>query len=210
MKAQIWTLPTRIFHWLLAIGFASAYVLSDFEDLNRFHFAFGAFVGSLAFFRIIFGFIGPKYSHFRDFPIGIKKIVQFIKTFRDKTKTYIGHNPAAAVVMLGILITAVLCGTSGYLFYGVKSHAFDLGISRGSMKEIHEIFANLFLILVAVHFLGVIIDNIFHKNVGTFSSIFNGKKNVESENIQLNSSQKIFSIAGLLISLIVFWLAYNL
>jgi cytochrome b561 len=26
----IWTLPNRIFHWLLATGFAAAYILGDY------------------------------------------------------------------------------------------------------------------------------------------------------------------------------------
>ena len=210
MRTRIWTMPTRIFHWLLAIGFASAYILSDFEDLNKFHFAFGAFVGTLAIFRILFGFVGPKYSHFRDFPIGIKKLKEFFRTLPDKTKTYIGHNPAAAAIMLGILMTAVLCGISGYLFQGVKSHAFDIGINRKTLKEIHEVLANLFLILVAVHFLGVIIDNFLHRKVGTITSIFNGYKNIEADNIHLNLFQKIFSVLWFIIPLVAFWLAYNL
>lgn len=210
MRARIWTLPTRIFHWLLAIGFATAYIVSDFEDLNRFHFAFGAFAGSLAFFRILFGFFGPKYSHFRDFPVGIKKLRNFFKNITDKTKTYIGHNPAAAAVMLGILVTAVLCNISGYLFYGAKSHAFDIGINRRTLKEIHEIFANLFLIMVAFHFLGIIVDNFLHRKIGAITSIFNGYKNVEAENIRLNRFQKIFSILWFILPLIIFWVAYNL
>lgn len=210
MRTRIWTMPTRIFHWLLAIGFVSAYILSDFEDLNKFHFAFGAFVGSLVIFRILFGFIGPKYSLFRDFPIGIKKLKEFTKTFLDKTKTYIGHNPAAALVMLAILLTALLCSVSGYLFYGTKEQVFNLGISRRTLKEIHEILANLFLILIVVHLLGVIIDNFFHRKVGTITSIFNGYKNVETENIRLNRFQTIFSILWFIVPLLVFWLAYTM
>lgn len=210
MKTLIWTLPTRIFHWLLVIGFVTAYILADFENLNRFHFAFGALVGSLVFFRILFGFFGPKYSHFRDFPVRINNQKEFIKTFLHKTKTYIGHNPAASVIMLGILITALLCSISGYLFYGVKEQVFNLGISRHALKEIHEILANLFLILVIIHLLGVILDNYFHRKTGTIISIFNGYKNVEPEEIKLNSFQIIFSLFWFIVPLFVFWLAYNL
>ena len=47
MKTLIWALPTRLFHWLLAISFAFAYILGHFDDFIRFHFAFGALIGTL-------------------------------------------------------------------------------------------------------------------------------------------------------------------
>lgn len=72
MKTYIWSLPTRLFHWLLAIGFTVAYILGDFDNLENWHFAFGAFVGSLIFFRLFFGLVGPEYSNFKDFQIAWK------------------------------------------------------------------------------------------------------------------------------------------
>jgi len=67
MKSYIWTLPTRVFHWSLAIGFTTAYILGDFDKFENLHFAFGAFVGTLILFRIVFGIFGPRYSNFKDF-----------------------------------------------------------------------------------------------------------------------------------------------
>ena len=107
MKSYIWTLPTRLFHWLLAIGFVIAYLLPDFKDFRSYHFAFGAFVGVLLFLRLLLGLFGPKYSHFRDFPIGIGCQFEFMQTFFSKTKVYAGHNPVASLVMLLIFLLGI-------------------------------------------------------------------------------------------------------
>ena len=48
MKTFIWSVPIRIFHWLLVIGFATAYILGDQVITANWHFAFGAFVVSPA------------------------------------------------------------------------------------------------------------------------------------------------------------------
>jgi len=53
MKTYIWSLPTRIFHWLLVIGMVAAYILSDDEALLNFHSSVGYMVGIVIIFRII-------------------------------------------------------------------------------------------------------------------------------------------------------------
>jgi len=210
MKTYIWAVPTRIFHWLLAIGFASAYILSDVEELQNLHFAFGIFVGVLILFRLLYGFFGPKYSHFRDFPIGIKNQVEFVQTFFTKTKTYAGHNPAASIVMLSIFLVGILASASGYCLYATENGVLNLNIDEEFLEGLHEITANLFLILVIFHLLGIFADLIFHSKTKTVQSIFTGYKNIDAENVKLNTFHKIFSILWFIVPFVFFTLAYSL
>jgi cytochrome b len=210
MKSYIWTLPTRLFHWLLAIGFAAAYLLADFDDLRNYHFAFGALVGTLILFRLLFGLFGPKYSHFRDFPIGIGSQFEFVQTFFGKIKAYPGHNPAAAVVMLFIFIVGICCSVSGYYLYAIENNILNLNIEKDIIKETHEIAANLFLVLVGVHLLGVVVDLIFHSKTRTMLSIFTGYKQIDAENAKLNGFQQLFSVLWLTVPFFVFYLAFML
>lgn len=209
MKTLIWTLPTRIFHWLLAVGFTTTYILGDFEEIQNYHFAFGAFVSILILLRILFGLIGPKYSNFRDFPIGINHQKAFIKNYFSKN-SYVGHNPAASLVMLSILLIGLLCGISGYLLTVDESSIFYVVGNSEIFEELHEVFANIFLGLVIVHLIGVFSDTIFHKKTGTLNSIFTGYKNVEVENVKLNIFQKVFSILWFIIPFIFFYLAFGI
>lgn len=210
MKTYIWTLPTRIFHWLLAIGFTVAYILGDFDNFENLHFAFGAFVGVLIIFRILFGLYGPTYSNFKDFPIGLKNQIEFIKSYFSKTKIYAGHNPTASVIMLFILLTGLICSISGYLLYASENNVLNIGINQDLLEKSHEVLANLFLILIGMHLLGVLGDKLFHGKVGTLQSIFTGYKNIEAKNAKLNSFHKTYVFLWFLVPFYVFYLAYGL
>jgi len=210
VKTYIWTAPTRIFHWLLAIGFTVAYILGDFDNLINLHFGFGAFVGALLFFRILFGLFGPIYSRFTDFPIGLNSQREFINSFFSKTKNYVGHNPAASLIMLSILFVGIICSISGYFLYADENNVLNIGINEDFLEELHEITANLFLILVGIHLLGILFETLFHKKTGTLKSIFTGYKNIESKAAKLNGFHKIFMLLWFIIPFYVFYLAYEL
>jgi len=210
MKTYIWTLPTRIFHWLLAIGFTTAYILGDLDNFKNSHFAFGAFVGALIVFRLLFGLFGPTHSNFKDFPIGLKNQIEFIKTYFSKPKIFAGHNPSASVVMILILLTGLTCGISGYLLYGSENKIFNFGINEEFLGESHEVLANLFLILVGMHLLGIVGDILFHWETGTFQSIFTGYKNIETKKAKLNYFHKAFVFLWFIVPFYIFYLAYGL
>ena len=210
MRTYIWTLPTRIFHWLLAIGFTIAYILGDFDNIRNLHIAFGSLVGALIIFRLLFGLLGPTYSNFKDFPIGLKNLKEFIKTYFSKSKIYAGHNPIASVIMLLILIVGLICGISGFFLYATENNLVSIGINEDFLKESHEVVANLFLILVGLHLLGILGEIMFHRKIGTIQSIFTGYKNIETKSAKLNSFHKVFIILWFIVPFYLFYLAYGL
>lgn len=203
-------MPTRIFHWLLAIGFTVVYILGDFDNLRKLHFAFGAFVGVLLFFRILYGLFGPKYSKFKDFPIGWNSQREFINSFFSKTKSYAGHNPGASLIMLSIFIVGIICSISGYYLYAAENNVQNIGISEDFLEDLHEITANIFLILVGFHLLGILLETLLHKKTGTLKSIFTGYKNIESKDTKLNGFHNVFTLFWFIIPFYVSYLAYQL
>lgn len=209
-RTLIWAWPTRVFHWMLAIGFAFAYILGDFDDYRQFHFAFGAMVGVLALMRIIYGFIGPRYSRFSNFPVGLKNQIAFAKSVFSKQTDYIGHNPVASLVMLGIMITGVFTAISGYLQYLNESQGEILFVGGYFVKEAHEIFANVFLGLVIFHLAGVLVDLFLHGKAGAFFSIFNGFKSVEAKPASIGTFLQFFGVIWIFAAIFIFYLAFNL
>jgi len=213
MKRYVWSLPTRLFHWLLVLFIVGAYLASEEENLLRIHTAFGYGVGVLVIFRIIWGFIGPKYSRFSDFPLSIKEAIEYIKNIFHPKKKYIGHNPAASFVMLGIIITLFFVVVSGVLTYGIQEGRGVLAFLNNSLfremevfEELHEVFVSILLFLIALHLAGVATDYILHKEDGTIASIFTGYKNIEGESVKLNSIQKIVATLFLAASIgVVIW-----
>lgn len=214
MKTYIWTLPTRLFHWLLAISFASAYLLGGEENYLSLHAALGSLVGGLVLFRIIQGFTGPKYTRFSDFPISPSSIKTFIISMKQSKTTHPGHNPMASLVMLGIMITALVSAISGMSklatgdsgFFGFR---FSPGMDAEIFEEFHEIAVNVFLVLVCIHLAGIMADTLFHRENGTILSIFTGYKNVKATEASLSASQKIFSIFWIAIPLLMFFYVWQ-
>lgn len=211
-KSYIWSLPTRIFHWLFALFILIAF-LSDDDKYLKLHAVAGYSILILLFFRVAWGYFGPKYSLFRDFPANIGEAKSFIKNiFTDKQK-YIGHNPLASYVMITMLIVSFIVIVTGVLTYGIQDGKGIASFLNSSFfkkmklfKEIHEFFANFLLILIAAHLGGIFMDSVLHKKNNTLNSIFTGYKTIEnSEDIKISFFQKLFALF-MLIVLVLFLL----
>ncbi len=209
MKTYVWTLTTRLFHWLMVIALVSAFILGETEGNLNYHTAFGYLAACLIFFRIIWGFAGPKYSRFSDFPIGFGSIREFFTNMKASKQKHMGHNPAASLVMLGIIITVLLLACSGMLALaaeGAGPLAFlNLGDNE-TFEEMHEVFVKILVVLVILHFIGLAADKLFHGDNGTLFSMFTGYKTKSGEPANLTTAQKVFSVLFIVIPLIAFLL----
>jgi cytochrome b len=207
MKTYIWSLPTRIFHWILVIGMVTAYILSDEEELLNFHSSVGYMVGILIIFRIIWGFVGPKYSRFSDFPIGVNSLKNFATDMKGSKSHSPGHNPAASIVMIGIILFSLMVVVTGILLLASEGQGLfafiQTGLSEDTLKETHEISVNIVIGLVIAHLLGNLVDFISNKKAGTLQSMFTGYKNIDAEGIKLTSFQKVIATIGILAALAI-------
>jgi cytochrome b len=161
----VWDFPTRAFHWLLVLFVAVSYVTGG-EDgwLFVVHTVSGYAVALLLLFRLIWGVIGSPRSRFGDFVYGRQVVGDYVRRLLAlDPPRYVGHNPLGGwmvVLMLIVLSLTVLTG----LFSGEKDGAsgllFSLVWAPGSkgLGEVHEVFANLILILAVVHVCGVLAD----------------------------------------------------
>lgn len=186
----------------------AAYILSDEEELLNYHSSVGYAVGILIIFRIIWGFTGPKYSRFSDFPFGLSDLKSFFAEMKKSKSDSPGHNPAASLVMLGIILFSLMIVVSGTLLLSSKGQgffsSFSIGVSSDILKETHEIAVNIVIGLVILHLLGNLVDFLFNNKVGTLKSMFTGYKNIEAESIRLNSFQKILAAVGIVSALAIF------
>ena len=215
-KSYIWPLPTRIFHWLLVLYIAIAFLSSDIEWLLPLHTAVGYGVGVLILFRIVWGLIGPIYSRFSDWPLSIKEAIEFTISLLLPKKHYPGHNPAASFVMLGIIIIALLSVVTGMLTYGIQEGRGVLAFLHTSyfkemevFEEVHEFFTTVLLVLVAIHIVGVLVDTILHKEIRTLRSMIDGYKHIKAQEAKLNTFQKIVATLFLTTAILVPFVALS-
>lgn len=203
-KTYVWSISTRLFHWIFAISIVLAYVLVEYTI--NWHVIFGITAGILSVLRIIYGFIGPKYSNFKDFPNSFAKIKHFLIHERKNPVQSAGHNPPASLIMLLILILLLLVPFTGLLTLGQE---FESGFFANSSLlnvtewvEVHELSVNLLIILVIAHLLGLLTDLFVHRRNAAWKSMFSGyKTGVNQEDIKLTAIHKIFHLIWFILPL---------
>ena len=201
-KSYIWSLPTRVFHALFVIFILLAFLSAQEDQWLNIHAVMGYVVLILVFFRICWGFIGPKHSLFKDFPLGKTNIKDFLNHIFEEKLKYVGHNPLASYVMISMFVVAILAVITGVLAFGIQEGKGILSFLNSSFfKEmelfggIHEFFSGLFIALIVAHVVGVFVDRLLHKKQETLNSIVTGYKiTSENESIKLNIYQKMFSL----------------
>jgi cytochrome b len=158
-KALVWDLPVRVFHWTLATSFAGAYLLAEGERLRNIHVMFGYTVLGLVLFRLVWGLTGTRYAQFSSFMYRPREMANYVLgLLRGDRPHYVGHNPAGSLAIWAILILAGLTGLSGYATYN------EFG--GDAFEEVHEFFANTWLMVVGLHIAGVIVSSLLdHENL---------------------------------------------
>ena len=164
----VWDLPVRVFHWLLAASFLGAFVTAESERWRLLHVTLGYTVGGLVIFRLLWGLIGTRHARFADFVRGPRAVVRYLRSLLSgRAEHHVGHNPAGALAIVGLLAASVLIVASGWAIFN------DVGGEW--LEDLHEGAANAMLALVAVHVLGVIVSSrLHHENL--VRSMVTGRK----------------------------------
>ena len=203
-RVYVWTLPTRLFHWLFVVLILGAWISTNEDRWLSIHVAIGSALAGLLIFRLSWGIVGPKYSRFSDFHFQISALKEYLVGILHPSRTYVGHNPAASYVMIAMLSTVGLAIISGFLAYGVQENRGVLAFLHEErfremdfFKEIHELFVNLLWLLIAAHVGGVVMDRVLHAKDRTLTSILDGYKSIEGESVVLSLFQKIVAILGI-------------
>lgn len=109
--ARIWDLPTRLFHWALALAVLGLLV-TGFSGIMEWHFRLGYAVLALLLFRLIWGFVGGLWSRFATFAYSPRTLFAYLGG-RGQPDHLIGHTPLGALsvfAVLGLLMLQVASG----------------------------------------------------------------------------------------------------
>lgn len=168
-RILVWDLPTRVFHWSFALSFAGAYLTAESERYRDIHLALGyVFLGMLVF-RLVWGLVGTAYVRFRAFWFKPAEIVAYLRALLSpQPQHYVGHNPAGGVAIFLLLALGLLLSVSGLGLY------WEIG-DEDWFEELHEIAANVMLLVVGVHIAGVLVSSVLHKE-NLVRAMFNGYK----------------------------------
>ena len=165
-RPRIWDVPTRAFHWTLAVlvgwEWASAHLGHGFL---RYHMWGGYAILTLLFFRLIWGFVGSRTARFSHFLCSPRRTWAYIKSWRSGVKPTYGHNPLGGWAVAGFLVALLVQAgtglfatddvlTSGPLNGLVGSNTGDF------LTHIHKLNFDIILALIATHVTAVVLHRV--------------------------------------------------
>jgi len=186
-KVKVWDLPLRLFHWLLLIAVAAAFITIWAKSERNLHMISGYIVLALLVFRLIWGFIGGYHARFFNFVKGPSGVLSYLGTLRsgmhDPTRT--GHNALGALSVLALLLSLLFQAVSG-LF----NHDDDLNegplrkfVSDNLADKIHDAHAiNQWIILglIALHVAAILFYR-FVKKDDLITPMITGSKGLPAD-----------------------------
>ncbi len=100
-RVRVWDLPTRLFHWaLFACVIGSLVSVKIGGNAIAWHFRFGYAILALVCFRVVWGFVGPRYARFSSFPPNPMAALRYLRGEAPATP---GHNPLGAFSVYALL-----------------------------------------------------------------------------------------------------------
>lgn len=179
----LWDPVVRLTHWGIAASVVMNAALDEGGSLL--HVAIGWIVMALLILRLVWGVLGPAEARFSAFPPNPLAALRHLRQLAaGRVRHYPSHNPAGAMMayafwaMLAVVTVTGLVMTGGATPMQVASDKaavasgdwsalirHDEGGSEGdesfakAAEEVHEVAANLLLILAALHVAGVALES---------------------------------------------------
>lgn len=160
LRVRVWDLPTRIFHWALALAVVGQ-LATGLSGKMEWHFRIGYLILALLLFRVIWGFVGGHWSRFGSFIHSPGALRNYLRG-QASLDEQVGHTPLGALsvfAMLAFLVAQVATGlvsddeisASGPLTRFVSSGT----VSTASFWH-SAVGAWVILVLVALHILAIL------------------------------------------------------
>ena len=102
---RVWDLPTRLFHWTLALLVVGSIVSAHIGgNAMAWHLRCGYAVFTLLAFRILWGLVGGHWSRFANFVYAPATTLRYLRgASRSDEHHDVGHNPLGAFSVFGLL-----------------------------------------------------------------------------------------------------------
>lgn len=164
VRAAVWDLPTRLFHWALVALIGFSWWAAE-EDELELHIYSGYAILTLLLFRLMWGLVGSSTARFRNFIRGPAVLLGYLRDAKGWRP--VGHTPLGAlsvVALLGLTVFQVMTG----LFNGD-----DDGLVEGPLApllshdaaeaahEVHKFMFDVLLIFIGLHVAAILIYRLF-------------------------------------------------
>jgi len=176
-----WDPLLRLAHWGIAVVVIANYAFT--KEGGSVHIALGWAGMALLLLRLIWGFVGPREARFASFPPNPMAALRHLGgLLRGKAPQYPSHNPAGALMAYALWACLAVITLTGLGMSGVSPFAqadLEAAVAEGDwsvlveddgeaegespygdvLEEVHEVAANLILILALLHVAGVAVES---------------------------------------------------
>ena len=167
-KVLVWDVPVRVVHWLMVASFFGAYFTAESERWRLLHVTLGYTMLGLAAFRIVWGLVGTRHARFSNFVRGPAAVLRYLRSLLiGRPEHHVGHNPAGALAIVALLALTLGVAASGWAVFN------DVGGEW--LEELHELSANLMLLIVVVHIAAVALSSWLHRE-NLIGAMISGRK----------------------------------
>ena len=183
-KGQVlpsWDPLLRLAHWGIAGVVLANYAFT--KEGGSVHIALGWAGMALLLLRLIWGFVGPREARFASFPPNPMAALRHLGgLLRGKAPPNPSHNPAGALMAYALWACLGVITLTGLGMSGVSPFAqadLEAAVAEGDwsvlveddgeaegespygdvLEEVHEVAANLILILALLHVAGVAVES---------------------------------------------------
>jgi cytochrome b len=186
----VWDPLVRFGHWALVAAFAIAYFSAEEEagGPDPLHVWGGYVVGGIVVLRVLWGFIGPRHARFSDFVYGPLKALAYLRDLLlGRARRYVGHSPAGGAMVIALLVCLAATVATGLIAYGEQGKG-PLAVvlmtevntngneaehrgrpeaggeqTESVIGEWHDLLADITVVLVIAHILGVAVASFVHR-----------------------------------------------
>lgn len=169
---KVWDPLLRLFHWSLAACILGAFLV---EEGDTAHQVLGYTALGLIAFRVLWGLVGPAQARFASWVRGPRAVGRYLRErLAGRSRRQLGHNPAAAVMILLLMAGVTAVGLTGWM---QTTAAFG---EAEWLEELHEVLANGLLFLILAHVLAAISESL-HYRENLVAAMIHGRKRALDE-----------------------------
>ena len=169
---RIWDLPTRLFHWALALAVTGSLVTAEIGgNAMVWHFRLGYCVLGLLVFRLLWGVLGGRWSRFAAFVHSPATLMRYLKGQREPgDQLDVGHSPVGALsvfALLGLLAfqvgTGLFAWDEDFEMGGPLNRFIGSGLAHTLTEWHEELGESVLLALVLLHVAAIAFYRLFKR-----------------------------------------------
>jgi len=205
---RVWDLPTRVFHWTLAVCVIGSIVSAQIGgNALVWHFRLGYVVFTLLTFRLLWGLVGGHWSRFATFVYAPATVARYLRGERRPGEHVdVGHNPLGAFSVFALLaLLSLQVGTGLFSDDEIATTGpltkFVSGATSLALTKWHKLFGQWLIIALIVLHVTAILFYVLRKKHDLVRPMIVGDKHLAASVPASVDNRRTRSLALLLVAL---------